>query len=93
MATKSEKKTEVTEEAAFTAAEEAAVVDPMKVLVTRVVPYAPRGEQQSLWACLNGKAYNIPRGKPVELPQPVWEIIDSMLAAERKHEEELRRTN
>lgn len=84
MATKPEKKAEVTKDAAVI------VADPMKELVTRVVPHAPRGEQQSLWACLNGKAYNIPRGKPVELPAPVWEIIDSMLAAERKHEEELR---
>lgn len=91
MATKDEKKTEaaVAEEQAV--AEEAEVVDPMSVMVTRAVPHAPAGEQQSLWVCLNGKTYNIPRGQAVELPGPVWEIIDRMLAAERRTEEELRR--
>lgn len=68
-----------------------ATTDPMQEKISRAVPYARAGEQQSLWVCLNGKAYNIPRGKAVELPKPVWEIIDRMLAAERKQQEELRR--
>ena len=89
MATKTEKKTEAVI-AEQTVAEQT-VTDPMKELVTRVVPYAPAGEQQSLWVCLNGKPYNIPRGKAVEMPAPVWEIIDRMMAAERKLEDELRR--
>lgn len=71
--------------------EKAASYDPMQDMVTKVIPYARAGQQQNLWVCLNGKGYNIPRGKAVELPVPVWEIIDRMMAAERKYEEELRR--
>ena len=67
--------------------------DPMKDMITRVIPYARAGQKQSLWVGLNGKTYNIPRGKPVELPAAVWEIIDRMMAAERKYEEELRSLN
>lgn len=73
------------------AAKKPVIKDPGKERITKAVPYAPSGEQQSLWVCLNGKAYNIPRGKAVSLPMSVWDIIDRMLAAERKQEEELRR--
>lgn len=65
--------------------------DPMKEMITDVIPYAPAGEQQNMYVGLNGKTYNIPRGKSVELPMPVWEIIKRALAAERKVEEELRK--
>lgn len=65
--------------------------DPMKEMITDIIPYAPAGEQQNMYVGMNGKTYNIPRGKSVELPMPVWEIIKRALAAERKVEEELRK--
>ena len=39
------------------------------------IPRAPAGEQQSLFVGLNQKNYLIPRGVSVELPLPVWEIV------------------
>lgn len=57
----------------------------------RAVPYAPNGEPQNLFVGLNGKTYNVPRGKLVSLPRAVWEILDRMLAAEKKQQDELRR--
>lgn len=67
------------------------VLDPMKRMQTRVVPLAPVGEPAGIYVSLNGKGYNIPRGKPVTMPQAVWEIVQDLLAAERTQEEELRR--
>lgn len=67
--------------------------DPMKRKQTRALPYAPSGEQQSLYVSLNGRTWNVPRGKPVSLPMAVWEVVDRAMDAEHKREQELRRHN
>lgn len=46
-----------------------------------VVPRDPGGDTM-IFVALNGKPYNIPRGKPVELPANVAQIIYNSLAAE-----------
>ena len=33
------------------------------------LPRASETEQQFEFVCINGKAYQVPRGKPVEVPQ------------------------
>lgn len=49
--------------------------------VTLVIPRDPGGEQM-MFIALNGKAYNIPRGKPVEVPKAVAEIYYRSIQAE-----------
>lgn len=66
-------------------------LDPLRRMETKVVPLAPVGEPAAIYASLNGKGYLIPRGKPVTMPEAVWEVVERMLAAERIQEEELRR--
>lgn len=64
--------------------------DPMQIRVTKYIPKVPAGEQQSIYVCLNGKGYNIPRGKNVDMPLPVWEIIERAMNAEEKREADVR---
>ena len=54
------------------------------------IPRAPAGEQQSLFVGLNQKNYLIPRGVSVELPLPVWEIVQMALRAEAQVDADLR---
>lgn len=49
--------------------------DPMKEKVTVFVQMVS-GEESSLFVAVNGKAWQIPRGKHVEVPKPVAEIIE-----------------
>ena len=65
-------------------------LDPMKRMVTRSVPFAAAGEQQSIYVSLNRKNYLIPRAKPVTVPLAVWEIVERILEAERIQEAEIR---
>lgn len=50
--------------------------DPMKEKVPVFVQMVS-GEESSLFVAVNGKGYQIPRGKQVEVPKPVAEIIDN----------------
>ena len=54
------------------------------------IPRASAGEQQSLFVGLNQKNYLIPRGVSVELPLPVWEIVQMALRAEAQVDADLR---
>ena len=54
------------------------------------IPRAPAGEQQSLFVGLNQKNYLLPRGVSVELPLPVWEIVQMALRAEAQVDADLR---
>lgn len=64
--------------------------DPMQERVTKYVPKLPANEQQNIYVNINGKGYNIPRGKNVDMPLPVWKIIDRALKAEEKYDEGVR---
>ena len=37
---------------------------------------ASETEQQFEFVCINGKAYQVPRGKPVEVPLAVAEVLE-----------------
>jgi len=52
----------------------AAMKDPMKEMVDVYVPKIP-GEDMNLFVSLNGSTYLIPRGKTVQVPKPVADII------------------
>jgi len=40
------------------------------------LPRASETEQQFEFVCVNGKAYQVPRGKPVEVPLAVAEVLE-----------------
>lgn len=43
---------------------------------TVFMPRASETEQQFEFVCINGKAYQVPRGKPVEVPLAVAEVLE-----------------
>ena len=45
-------------------------------MVSVYVPKIP-GEHPSLWVAINGKSWNIPRGKRVEVPAKVAKLIQN----------------
>ena len=40
------------------------------------LPRASETEQQFEFVCINGKSYQVPRGKPVEVPLAVAEVLE-----------------
>ena len=49
--------------------------NPMKEMVDVFVPLVS-GEENTMFVGLNGKAWQIPRGKKVQVPRPVADIIE-----------------
>ena len=42
--------------------------------------YLPRGqgnEEQSRFVAVNGRTFQVPRGKAVEVPEPVYEVLEN----------------
>ena len=46
---------------------------------------------EALYACVNGKRYVVPRGKPVEIPESVAEIIATSMQQDNATEAEMLR--
>lgn len=49
--------------------------------------FLPRGqanEEQSQFVCVNGRTYQVPKGKPVEVPLPVYEALMNARRAEEE---------
>ena len=62
------------------------------VMKTITLPRAGGTEQQSVFVCVNGRTFQVPRGKAVEVPEPVYEVLENarrQLEAARKIEDEL----
>ena len=62
------------------------------VMKTITLPRAGGTEQQSEFVCVNGRTFQVPRGKVVEVPAPVYEVLENarrQLEAARKIEDEL----
>ena len=56
---------------------------------TITLPRAGGTEQQSVFVCVNGRTFQVPRGKAVEVPEPVYEVLENarrQLEAARKLE-------
>lgn len=34
-------------------------------------------EEQSQFACVNGRTFQVPKGKPVQVPLPVYEVLEN----------------
>ena len=54
--------------------------NPMDEKVTVFIPYTS-GEDPSIFVGLNGKGWNIPRGKECQVPKPVADILYKSEAA------------
>ena len=62
------------------------------VMKTITLPRAGGTEQQSEFVCVNGRTCQVPRGKAVEVPAPVYEVLENarrQLEAARQIEDEL----
>lgn len=49
--------------------------------------FLPRGqanEEQSQFVCVNGRTYQVPKGKTVEVPLPVYEALTNARLAEEE---------
>ena len=44
---------------------------------TITLPRAGGTEQQSQFVCVNGRTYQVPRGKAVAVPLPVYEALEN----------------
>ncbi len=59
--------------------------------VTVTIPRAREGEEKSLYICVNGKSYLIPKGKPVEVPDYIAKELERSQEAENRMYEEKER--
>ena len=41
------------------------------------LPRAGGTQQQSEFVCVNGRTFQVPRGKAVEVPLPVYEVLEN----------------
>lgn len=48
------------------------------------LPYATKGEEQFIFVAVNGRKYQVPRGRNVTLPLPLYERIKIMQEAESR---------
>lgn len=57
-----------------------------------LLPRAGGTQQQAQFVCVNGRTYQVPRGRAVEVPLPVYEALENALRqqqAARKTEQAL----
>lgn len=48
-----------------------------EAMKTITLPRAGGTEQQSEFVCVNGRTYQVPRGRAVEVPLPVYEVLEN----------------
>lgn len=51
--------------------------DPWKTTKEVLLPKAGVNEQKSEFVCVNGRSFQVPRGKRIEVPLPVWEVLEN----------------
>lgn len=60
-------------------------LNPMKRMKTVYLPSeGAKGQNNSLFVGLNGKGYNVMRGTPVQVPEPIYQIVKEMERLENK---------
>lgn len=67
-----------------TAPKEETALNPMKRMRTVFLPSEGAKGGNSLFVGLNGKGYNIMRGMPVQVPEPVAQIVQEKVRLENK---------
>lgn len=73
--------TEVVVEAATPAAE---AYDPWKDMRSILLPRAGGNEQQSQFCAVNGRTFQVPRGRMTEVPLPVYECLMEAMTAQQE---------
>ena len=68
-------------------AETAQPYDPWQDKRRIYIPKQSRSENNVLEVGVNDKTYLIPKEQWVEVPMPVWEVVQAMLDARRAYEE------
>lgn len=56
--------------------------DPWDIEKTIRLPRALSGEQNFIAVSINDRDFQVPRGKEVDVPLPVYEVLERMLKAE-----------
>ena len=56
--------------------------DPWDIKRTIRLPRALSGEQNFIAVSINDRDFQVPRGKEVDVPLPVYEVLERMLKAE-----------
>ena len=51
--------------------------DAFEILKEIELPKAGGTQQQSEFVCVNGRTFQVPRGKAVEVPLPVYEVLEN----------------
>lgn len=64
--------------------------DPWKVERDIIIPRDGSNET-SEWVCVNGRSYQVPKGKRVTVPAPVAEVIENTLAMQERARSEKER--
>ena len=62
------------------------------IMKTITLPRAGGTQQQSEFVCVNGRTFQVPRGKAVEVPLPVYEVLENagrQMEKARKAEDEM----
>ena len=54
--------------------------DPWTDMRTITIPRGGRNEEKAITASVNNRDYIIPKGKPVEVPYPVWKMLTDVQA-------------
>ena len=67
--------------------------DPWKDMRQVYVPKMSRTEQDTLQVGVNDKTYFIPKEKFVEVPAPVWEVIQEMMDRRKIMEDEAKKNS
>ena len=60
------------------------VYDPMKDMVSVLLPRATGREENFVFVGLNGKGYKILRGQTVQVPRPVYDVLTESERAEAR---------
>jgi hypothetical protein len=55
--------------------EKTAPVSPWKQMLTIFCPKTDDNGPDYAFVCINGKTYQVPRGKQVRVPRPVYEVL------------------
>ncbi len=48
------------------------------------LPRAGGTQQQAKFVCVNGRTYQVPCGQPVQVPLPVYEVLETALRQEKQ---------
>lgn len=67
--------------------------DPWQDMREVFVPRRSRGEVDTLMVSVNEKQYLIPKEKRVEVPFPVYDVVNAMLEQQERTEKEMEKTS